>query len=69
VDRRLSFLEPCDVALQRLATDESPSTDLHTPDLGSLSTNAGGCATEGLGASSDRTYTGELSRPCRSVTS
>jgi hypothetical protein len=34
-----------------------------------ISTNAGGCTTEGLGVSSDRTCTGKLSRPCRSVTS
>jgi hypothetical protein len=34
-----------------------------------ISTNAGGFTTEDLGVSSDRTCTGKLSRPCRSVTS
>jgi hypothetical protein len=34
-----------------------------------ISTNAGGFTTEDLGVSSDRTFTGKLSRPCRSVTS
>ena len=34
-----------------------------------ISTNAGGCTTEDLGVSSDRTCTGKLSRPCCSVTS
>jgi hypothetical protein len=52
-------------------------TSLHVADYdfdsprfdAGISTNAGGCTTEGLGTSSDRTCTGELSRPCRSVTS
>ncbi len=34
-----------------------------------ISTNTAGFTTEGLGASSDWTRTGKLSRPCRSVTS
>jgi len=52
-------------------------TSLHVADYdfdsprfdADISTNAGDFTTEGLGASSDRTRTGKLSRPCRSVTS
>jgi hypothetical protein len=44
--------------------------EFDSPRFGAgISTNTGGCTTEDLGVSPDRTHTGKLSRPCRSATS